>query len=175
MADQTPPEDPVVNIADLEYAPFGHGHERPGSGAAHPKYFCQIGQIGLRIGAQKLGYNITIVPPGKRAFPMHNHRVNEEMFFIIEGMGELRIGKGSSPRPLRAGDFIACPPGGVETAHQIVNTSDAGLKILAVSTRIYPEIADYPEFGTFAVYDADPPFRHVTRPEDGVTYWQDEE
>ena len=39
-----------------------------------------------------LHYNLTAVPPGKRAFPFHNHRVNEEMFFILEGTGEVRIG-----------------------------------------------------------------------------------
>ena len=172
MAEQTP-KDPIVNIADLEFTPWGHGNERPGAGQAHPKYQGLMGQIGERIGAQKLGYNLSIVPPGKRLFPMHSHRVNEEMFFVLEGAGEVRIGRDSPPRPIRTGDVIACPAGG--PAHQIVNSSDAELKILAVSTRIYPEICDYPEFGTFAVYGLDPPFRHVTRPQDGVTYWQDEE
>jgi uncharacterized cupin superfamily protein len=174
MAEQTP-KDPIVNIADLEFIPFGHGHERPGAGQAHPRYQGSMGQIGERVGAQKLGYNLTVVPPGKRVFPLHSHRVNEEMFFILEGSGEVRIGKGAPPRPIRAGDVIACPPGGPETAHQIINTSDAELKFLAVSTKIYPEIADYPDFGTFAVYGADPPFRFVTRHEHGLTYWQDEE
>ena len=48
--------------------------------------------VGPRIGAQLLGYNITAVAPGKRAFPLHNHHVNEEMFFILSGSGELRVG-----------------------------------------------------------------------------------
>ena len=51
---------------------------------------CRMAPVGPRIGAQLLGYNITAVPPGKRAFPLHNHHVNEEMFFILSGSGELR-------------------------------------------------------------------------------------
>ena len=48
--------------------------------------------------------------PGKRAFPFHNHQVNEEMFFVIAGSGEVRIG--AEMFPIRKGDIIACPAGG---------------------------------------------------------------
>ena len=103
-----------------------------------------------RASARKLlGYNITAVPPGKRAFPLHNHVVNEEMFFVLEGSGELRVG--DATHPVRAGDIIACPPGGPETAHQLVNTGDAELKYLAVSTTLSPEVCDYPDSGKFGV------------------------
>jgi uncharacterized cupin superfamily protein len=43
----------------------------------------RLGDIGRRLGAQKLGYNLTVVPPGKRAFPFHNHHINEEMFVVV--------------------------------------------------------------------------------------------
>jgi len=56
-----------------------------------------MGQISSLVGAQKLGYNITKVPPGKRAFPIHNHHVNEEMFLILEGEGQVRIGNEMFP------------------------------------------------------------------------------
>ena len=55
-----------------------------------------MGFISRKIGARKLGYNLTGVPPGKRAFPFHNHQVNEEMFFVLAGSGEIRIGDGAS-------------------------------------------------------------------------------
>lgn len=45
----------------------------------------KLGAIGSRLGAQKLGYRLTVLPPGKKAFPFHNHHVNEEMFFILAG------------------------------------------------------------------------------------------
>ena len=161
----------IVNIADLDFQPSGHGAERPGAGKARDIYEARIGQVGMAIGAQKLGYNVTCLPPGKRAFPLHSQTVNEEMFFILEGSGELRVGKESFP--VRQGDFIACPPGGPATAHQLVNTSKtAQMRFLAVSTMMRPEIAEYPESGKFGVYGELAPdasgkpriIRHIARP-----------
>ncbi len=136
---------PILNIADLTYTDWGRG----------ATFAAKIGAIGMKIGAQKLGYNVTVVPPGKRAFPRHSHRANEEMFFILDGSGELRVG--SETHPLRGGDVIACPPGGPETAHQIVNTSDAELRYLSVSTMISPEIAEYPDSGKVGMFHYLPP------------------
>lgn len=79
------------------------------------------------------------MPPGKRAWPFHNHRVNEEMFFVLEGGGEVRIGEDTFP--IKKGDVIAHPPGEADTAHQIVNTSNAELKYLAICTMAMPESA----------------------------------
>src|ERR1041385_7680477 len=134
---------PIINIADVPLEPRPPGMAPKGEAA--DKYDAKMGFIGTRIGARKLGYNITAVPPGMRAFPCHNHRVNEEMFFILEGSGEVRIG--DKTYALRQGDFLACPPGGPELAHQIVNTGTTELKYLAVSTMIYPEICEYPDSG----------------------------
>ena len=124
---------PILNMAELELNP------RPtATGKAAERFEARQGFISRRIGAKRLGYNLTVVPPGKRAFPFHNHLVNEEMFFVVEGEGEIRIGE--ARYPIRAGDFIACPPGGNETAHQIINTSAKELRYLAVSTMDMPEI-----------------------------------
>jgi uncharacterized cupin superfamily protein len=123
----------ILNIDQLDYMEWGHGE----------KFACKFGLISRRIGADQLGYNVTVVPAGKKAFPFHNHRMNEEMFFIIEGKGEIRIG--DETYPVREGDVIACPTGGPETAHQIINTSDRELKYLAVSTTKSPEVAQYPD------------------------------
>ena len=61
---------------------------------------------------------------------------------MLEGEGEVRIGRRHT---IKKGDVIAHPPGGPETAHQIVNTSKAELKFLAISTLPMPEICDYPD------------------------------
>jgi uncharacterized cupin superfamily protein len=53
-------------------------------------YTSSRGHISDHIGAQKLGYNLTILPPGRVQCPFHNHHGEEEMFFILEGSGELR-------------------------------------------------------------------------------------
>jgi uncharacterized cupin superfamily protein len=169
---------PVVNIDDIELKP------RPAvfaaTGAAAGRYDARMGRIGARIGAKQLGYNITAVPPGNRAFPSHCHRVNEEMFFVLRGTGELRIG--NDTYALRQGDFVACPAGGSETAHQIVNTGSEELRYLAVSTTRSPEICEYPDSGKFGVYaefpgDADSRpkmFRYLGREAQGIDYWDGE-
>lgn len=93
---------PIVNLDQLEIRQVG----KTAAGKPVEGYDIRRGEIGSRIGARKLGYNLTVVAPGKRNCPFHNHRVGEEMFFILEGSGELRYG--DARHPLRAGDIIAC-------------------------------------------------------------------
>ena len=170
---------PILNIADVEFRKVGHGSNFPGAEKAPEKFSAQVGDIGRRIGAQQLGCNLTVVPPGKRAWPFHNHRVNEEMFVVLDGEGEVRIGP--ERFPIKKGDVIAHPPGGPETAHQIVNTSKAELKYLAISTLRMPEICDYPDSKKFAVMtmqpgsDGKPKFwRFAAREELGIDYFDGE-
>jgi len=171
---------PILNVTDVELQPRPAVFA-PKNPATAEKFDARVGFIAPRIGAQKLGYNITTVPPGKRAFPFHNHRVNEEMFFILEGVGEVRFGP--DRYPVKSGDIIACPPGGPETAHQLVNTSKiAELRYLAVSTRLSPEICDYPDSGKFGILAEYPPdkdgksptFRFVSRTDKSLDYWEGE-
>ncbi len=138
---------PLVNIADVEFQPRAAAAAVPTSAA--DRFEARFARIGPLVGAKQLGYNITAVPPGKRAFPRHSHRVNEEMFFVLQGTGEIRIG--AETYPLRAGDIVACVAGGPETAHQIVNTGQEELRYLAVSTQRAPEIWEYPDSGKFGV------------------------
>lgn len=169
---------PVINIEDIELAP--RPPEFSPTGAAAERFDAQMGFIGPRIGAQKLGYNLTVVPPGKRAFPLHNHHVNEEMFFILQGTGELKIGENTYP--VRPGDVIACPPGGKESAHQITNTGTDELKYLAVSTKLSPEICEYPDSGKFGFLEELPDgadgrpgrFAFIGRDGDSRDYWEGE-
>jgi len=168
---------PIINLDQIQLAPCPPHNTAPGDAAQ--RFDGRTGQVAARIGARKLGYNITAVPPGKRAFPLHSHRVNEEMFFVIEGSGELRVGEAT--HAIRAGDVIACPPGGPETAHQIRNTGATEMRVLAVSTRMWPEIADYPDSGKFGVLsmsqgaDGKPEvFRHMARPDSSLDYWDGE-
>jgi uncharacterized cupin superfamily protein len=170
----------ILNLEDLDFMEFGHGVTYPGAGEASEHYKARIGMVGSRIGARQLGCNLTVVPPGKRAFPFHSHRANEEMFFVIQGAGEIRIGE--ERFPIRQGDVISCPTGGPETAHQIINTSDAELKYLAVSTKISPEVCDYPETGRFGVMVEQGPgpkgepraFRFIGHARDSLPYWEGE-
>ncbi len=169
---------PILNLNDVELLPRPAPFAAKGRAAA--LFDARTGQIAPRLGAQKLGYNVTAVPPGKAAFPFHCHRVNEEMFFILAGAGEIRIG--TDTHSIREGDFIACPPGGADKAHQIRNTGSVELRYLAVSTKFSPEIAEYPDSGKFGVIGEFTPgpdgkpavFRFVGKESLSVDYWDGE-
>lgn len=168
---------PVINLDEVQIGdrpPMFKPH-----GAAAERFESRMGLVGARIGARLLGYNITTVPPGKRAFPLHNHHANEEMFFILAGTGELRVG--DEHYSIRVGDFIAHPPGGPESAHQLVNTGSEELRYLAVSTLLTPETVEYPDSGKIALLSRQTApdgstrvVRHVARADSSVDYWDGE-
>jgi uncharacterized cupin superfamily protein len=168
----------VLNVADVELLPRPAAFAATGPAAA--VFDARRGELSSRLGAQKLGYNLTAIPPGKAAFPRHCHHMNEEMFFVLDGTGEARVG--GETYPIRAGDVVACPPGGPETAHQIRNTGTVELRYLAVSTKLSPEVAEYPDSGKFGVLSEFPAdaggqtrvFRFVGRESLAVGYWDGE-
>jgi uncharacterized cupin superfamily protein len=132
------------------------------------------------LSAQKLGYRLVTVEPGFRAWPYHSHRVNEEMFFILEGQGIVRIGE--DVFPIQQGDVIAALPGGHEVAHQIINNSDEPITYMCVSTMEQPDVTEYPDSGKFGVFVGTAPggsnkertFTFFGRESGGIEYWEDE-
>lgn len=142
------PQPPILNLNEVPLTP--RPAEFAPEGPAAEQFALSSAPLGRRLGARKLGYSLCAVPPGKAAYPFHSHRENEEMFLVLRGRGELRLGE--AVHALREGDVVACPPGGPETAHQIRNTGEEELRYLAVSTRLSPEICDYPDSGKFGVY-----------------------
>jgi uncharacterized cupin superfamily protein len=124
---------PLMNLGEVEFDDV----EENGL------YTSQRGRISDHIGAQKLGYNLTVLPPGKAQCPFHNHHGEEEMFVILEGEGELRFG--DHRFPIRQHDVIACPTGGREVAHQIINTGSTAMRYLAISNVVEIETCEYPD------------------------------
>lgn len=159
----------IVNLENVALMKRSHGD----------KYECQIAPVGGELDSKKLGFNVTVIPPGKCAFPYHAHRGNEEMFFILEGEGSVRID--GTVHKVRKGDFISLPPGR-DSAHQIVNDSKAPLRYLAVSTMDLPEIVEYPDSGKVGAIAGSHRSRqptpdsvhHFTRLKDAVDYWDGE-
>ena len=141
----------------------------------HGNFKSKFAVIGENIGAKQLGYNLTIVPPEKKSCPFHNHRVNEEMFLILEGNGLLRFGK--DEYTLKKSDIIACPAGGRELAHQIINTGESDLKYLALSTKEKHEICEYPDsdkiISTVGTYK-NSELRHVAKASETHNYYDGE-
>ncbi len=155
---------PIVNIKDIKYMDFGDGG----------KFEAKFGRVSPVIGAKQLGYNVTKVQPGKRAFPYHLHHTNEEMFFILEGSGTLRYK--DKEYPIKKGDFIACPAG-PGTARQIINTSDKEISYLALSTETNPEVAEYPDSGKIGVFCGtfeNPDLSILVKKDSGVDYFDGE-
>ena len=158
----------VMNLNDLPEAKGRDRDERFGSRHV---------PIGLPMGAKKLGYNVTEVAPGKRAFPYHFHHVNEEMFLVIEGTGELRWPGGT--HPLKPMDIVCCPPG-ADGAHQIINTGESVLRYLALGTTEDPEIVEYPDSGKYGAWAGRTPGSREARfgvfafKKDAVDYWDGE-
>ncbi len=134
MTDKTKP---VLNINDVEMMDFGNGG----------KFAAKLGRIGPALGAKNLGCMLTIVPPGKRAFPHHAHLIDDEMMFIIEGEADYRFGEDTYK--VKAGDVLGAPPGGAEVAHQLINTGEGDLKYLAFSTNGEASVVVYPDSNKF--------------------------
>lgn len=156
---------PIVNLADVTLEHHHHGDA----------FEARDGSVIDALGARLLGCSLTVVPPGKRAWPFHNHHVNEELFVILDGQGTLRVG--AEEHPLRAGDVISSPPGGKETAHQIINTSDAELRYLSISTQLPFEIVEYPDSGKVLVRAGEPAsasFRYRGHLDGARDYWDGE-
>ncbi len=159
---------PILNLEDIQYTQFGSGN----------RFEASRGPVSTEIGGEKLGYAVIRVKPGKRAWPYHAHRVIEEAFFILEGRGTLR--HAGEEYAIRAGDFIAAPAD-PEQAHQIINTSDADLVYIAISTQAMTDVVHYPDSGKYGVWSGDirdpsapGNFRIFARVETGVDYWDGE-
>jgi mannose-6-phosphate isomerase-like protein (cupin superfamily) len=71
------------------------------------------------------------LPPG-RSTMAHHHVVTEEIYYLVEGQGVVRLGQEN--RPVAAGDAVAIPPG---TIHQITNTGPTTLKFLCCCAPAY--------------------------------------
>jgi uncharacterized cupin superfamily protein len=127
---------PIVNLDELAYTRERRHGERIGA---------VVADVAGRVGAKRLGYNVTRLEPGRAASPFHSHHVGEEMFFVLEGSGTLRFG--SARYPVRKGDFIACPPGGSEMAHQLIAGPDGELVFIGLGQRVEADVWSYPDSG----------------------------
>ena len=123
----------IINIAELALRDGGNGKG----------FQAKLGRAGPLLGLKRLGCSLTIVPPGKRAWPFHRHHVTDELCYIISGSGEVRLN--DRTLPVRTGDLIASPAGA--EAHQIINTGASELRYLAISDINTVDIIEYPDSG----------------------------
>ena len=116
----------VLNTKDAvwgETAEFGRGTAWEGRGDAR---------------FPEIGMNISVLQPGQPMCMYHGENAQEN-FLVLAGEGILIIE--SEERPLKAWDFVHCPPW---TKHVIVAAGSAPLVVLAVGARHEPEGLLYP-------------------------------
>ncbi len=159
---------PIINLADAPTDGMSHGDQ----------FDFRMSQLAGPLGAKAIGANVTRVPAGKAAFPLHHHYGNEEHFFILSGSGILRFG--SQTHAVRPNDYIVAPAGGPDTAHQLINTGDEDLVYLAISTKTVPDVAGYPDSAKTGVMAAlwgqsPPPFIVHDATKGDVQYWDNED
>ena len=154
-------------IRNIHQVPLSHDQREP-------LYDSRGARLAEGTAAQKLGASVDILAPGKRSCPYHLHHAQEEMFIVLAGGGTLRVA--GELLPITAGDVIFIPPGPAYP-HQIINTSEAPLHYLSVSTRESPEICEYPDSGkhqAWSVKAGDTTFSTRQRSGQNLDYWEGE-
>jgi uncharacterized cupin superfamily protein len=127
-------------------------------------------RLGAAAGSKGLGVSWFELQPGKKTFPLHFHLANDEAVYILDGEAVLRLG--DQEHRLRAGDYVAFPPG--PPGHQIINPSQAPVRFLAMSTMREPEVAVYPDSKKIGVLGRSYGIISVHRQDDAVDYYLDE-
>ena len=144
---------------DLEDWDSGEGYRRRGR------------QVGESLGASRLGASLYELPPGEKTWPYHYEYGCEEWLLVVSGEPTLRAPDGE--RTLRPGDVVAFPegPGG---AHQVVNGSDAPVRVLILSTKGKPAVAVSPDSGKIGLWTGNADDDALFRAGDAVDYWEGE-
>ena len=134
-----------------------------------PLYDTETASLTRGTVARQLGASVDIVAPGQRSCPYHLHHAEEEMFIVLQGEGTLRVA--GEQVPICAGDVITIPAG-PDYPHHILNTSNAPLHYLSISTQSRPEVCEYPDSGKVGVFGEG--LRLLQRREAGLDYWDGE-
>lgn len=127
-------------VVSLDKLPLEHS-------STGSRFEVATGEIGEALGLTGLGAMLHVVPPGKMAFPFHRHHLSDEMFVILSGAGEYRIGERRIA--VKAGDCLGAPAGG--EAHQIINTGKEVLRYIGFSNNSSADIVEYPDSGKIGV------------------------
>jgi uncharacterized cupin superfamily protein len=128
--------------------------------------------VGHHIGGQLIGASMAEVEPGNRLWPYHTHHANEEWVIVLRGTPTLRTPEGE--QVLQEGDVV-CFPRGKAGAHQIVNRTDATIRVLMLSSMVAPDIVEYLDTGKVFVRDAAGEPIMLARPGPTAEYWEGED
>jgi uncharacterized cupin superfamily protein len=127
---------------------------------------------GRRLSAELMGASLYELEPGNRMWPYHAHHANEEWLLVVSGEPTLRTPEGE--RQLQEGDVV-CFPRGNDGLHQVTNGTDRPVRVLMLSTKIAPEIVEYPDSGKVGAHSAAGERLLMSRPGPTVDYWDGED
>jgi uncharacterized cupin superfamily protein len=96
---------------------------------------------------EQLGINVSVLDPGDQ-MAMYHWEDDQEDFLVLSGEAILVVE--GQERPLRAWDFVHCPP---QTKHVIVGAGSGSCVVVSVGARTSEE-GGYPVDATAAKYDA---------------------
>ena len=118
-----------------------------------PPLIGRVARVGAQAGAERLGATLYEIDPGGCGSPFHLHHGNEEMIVVLSGRPTLRTLVGT--RELEPGEVVVCPVGR-QGAHQLQNNSDEEVRVLVISTMVYPEVAEQLDSDKILVHSAPP-------------------
>lgn len=158
-----------MNIVNLRDVPVDAHRSPQGKFAATRRHLSLAAggakDTGPSAGGHPFDIELTRVPPGQAAWPLHAHAAQWEAFIIVSGQGRLRTETQS--RDIGAGDFIVCPP---DEAHQLINTGDADLVYYVIADNPPADIVRYPDSGKWFAK----PLRKIFR-DQALDYYDGEE
>jgi uncharacterized cupin superfamily protein len=151
----------IVNVQNLEYAADANVPEAYQYEAA-PAAFSQA------LGANKLGFNVSVLMPKKFSCPYHFHHSEEEVSLVLAGRAILRQPQGF--REVSEGDLIVFGAS-ADGAHQFYNHTEEPFRYLSLSTVDPLDVCEYPDSGKINVRA----LKRVFQGGAAVNYWKDEE
>ena len=160
----------IVNLENLEFEP---------DTSVGPNYQYALAPAALssKMGAKKLGWNVSVIAGRQFSCPYHFHLLEEELFLVLEGKAILR--QAGQYREVAKGDliFFAASPKGV---HQFYNHTDQPFKTLALSNLEPFDICEYPDSSKINVrklkkiYQAGSEVTYLKDEENPARYWPDQ-
>jgi quercetin dioxygenase-like cupin family protein len=115
----------------------------------------------------QLGFRIQVVAPGQRG--MYHGERGQEDFLVVSGECVLVIE--GEERPLRAWDFVHCPPW---TRHVFVGTGEGPCVIVMAGSRVGGFEVVYPMDEVAAKHDASV-LQETSSPDEAYARWEPEE
>ena len=128
--------------------------------------------VGAKLEGELIGASMYEVEAGSKLWPFHTHHANEEWMLVVRGNPTLRTAEGMED--LREGDIV-CFRRGKDGFHQVINSTEAPIRVLMISTLIAPDIVEYADTGKVGARSVAGERIMFGRPGPELDYWEGED